>query len=159
MVPNYSKNYAQVVSEAAKDMIRIDNDLILLADVNIGPRSMQSELPRWVPDWRSKTQNHGVLRREGPLFSCTSNLHDQCFVTVDGMKLSARGFEIDRIRDLDKFTAGHEMLQTYLPVEGDSQQSLHTTGETRRIAVIRTPLLRSGCFRRRQQVQECCGEV
>jgi hypothetical protein len=52
--------------------------------------------------------------------------------------LTVRGFEIDQVRALDQFMAGHEMVETYLPVEGDSQQCLHTTGETRRIAVIRT---------------------
>ena len=138
IVPDYSKNYVQVFTEATLAIMRMDKGLAILADVAIAPRNNSSELPSWVPDWRVKQPNFGLLRTQAPLFSCTGENNHQCSIISDGRKLTVRGFEIDQIHALDDFRAGHELLQTHLPVEGDSQQCLHTTGESRRIAVIRT---------------------
>lgn len=100
IVPDYNKDFPQVFAEAIMVMIRADENLAVFEDVGIVPRSMTSELPSWMPDWRIAAPDPGILRLNLHLFSCAGSTKPIISMSSNSRNLTTSGFVIDSIREL-----------------------------------------------------------
>ena len=100
IMPDYNKDHVQVFGEAILNIIRLEDDLGVLEDAEIGPLSTTSQLPSWMPDWRFPKCKNGILAEATHLFSCTGDTSPFLSMSPDFRRLSLRGAVIDNVVNL-----------------------------------------------------------
>ena len=99
IIPNYKNDFPQVFAEATLAMIQADENFSALENVDVAPRSTNSELPSWVPDWRIP-QDYSGIYLPSHLFSCARTTKPSFSMSSNSRKLTTSGFVIDSIKEL-----------------------------------------------------------
>ena len=100
MVPDYNKDFPQVFAESMMAIIQADGSLAALDEVDVVPRLTTSELPSWMPDWRTVKTKSDILESNASLFSCAGTTRPRFSISPDSRKMTISGFVIDSIRGL-----------------------------------------------------------
>ena len=110
IMPDYRKDYVKVFGEAMLEMIRLDNDLGVLGDVETGPLSTTSQVPSWMPDWRFPRINEELFAGTAELFSCGGDTSPILSISLDSRRLTIRGFVIGVVAKLIAYEDADDQL-------------------------------------------------
>ncbi|KAI4197068.1 MAG: hypothetical protein LQ346_003101 [Caloplaca aetnensis] len=97
LVPDYDKDFPQVFAEAMLSIMRIEEHLAILGEVDAVSRSTTSDLPSWMPDWRTMKTYHGVLTYGSHLISCAGTTKPIASISSNARNLKISGFLIDSV--------------------------------------------------------------